>query len=128
MVIVDDDPDLLAAYARVLTRAGHDTVACPDGESALAQVRKDPPDLLLTDVAMPPGMSGLELVTEIAADPAVADIPVILVTGGWVDLDGAEPPRVARLLRKPVAPPDLVTTVETVLADRLRHHVRLPTG
>jgi CheY-like chemotaxis protein len=126
VVIVDDDPDALASYARILTRAGHDIVACPDGDSALIQVRKQRPDLLLADVVMSAGMSGLELAAAIKADPAVTDVPAILVTGGWAELRSAELPPVARLLRKPVTAQDLVSNVETVLADRRRHHVWLP--
>jgi CheY-like chemotaxis protein len=125
VVIVDDDPDVLASYARILARAGHDVVACPDGESALIQVRKQRPDLLIADVVMPAGMSGLELTAAIKADPAVAEVPVILVSGGWAEFGGADLPRVVRLLRKPVAAQDLVSNVETVVADRRRHHIWL---
>jgi CheY-like chemotaxis protein len=89
-------------------------------------VRDHRPDLLLTDVTMPPGMTGLELAATIKADPAIADIPIILVTGGWAEIDTTDLPKVARLLRKPVTPRELAGQVERVLAHGLRHHVRLP--
>jgi CheY-like chemotaxis protein len=126
VVIAEDDADLLASYARTLTRAGHDVIPCSDGRSALTQVRDHRPDLLLTDVTMPPGMTGLELAATIKADPAIADIPIILVTGGWAEIDTTDLPKVARLLRKPVTPRELAGQVERVLAHGLRHHVRLP--
>jgi CheY-like chemotaxis protein len=76
MVIADDDTDLLAAFARTLARAGHDVTACPDAGAALTQIRSLGPDLVLTDIEMPPGMSGLEMVAAIRADPEIAGGPV----------------------------------------------------
>ncbi|GAA1805637.1 response regulator [Planosporangium flavigriseum] len=125
VVIAEDDPDLLESYSRILARAGHDVVQCPDGSAGLTCVREHRPDLLLADVVMP-GMTGLELASAVKADPELAEIPIILVTGGWAEMDAAELPKVARLLRKPVAPQDLVGQVESVLADGRRYHVWLP--
>src|SRR4029453_3913106 len=50
-----------------------------DGREGLAAVREPAPDLVLTDVMMPE-MSGTELCQAIKSDPALANIPVVLVT------------------------------------------------
>ncbi|HEV7896243.1 MAG TPA: response regulator [Planosporangium sp.] len=126
VVIAEDDADLLGSYSRILTRAGHTVIPCPDAGSALAAVRDRRPDLLLTGVAMPPGLTGLELAAAIKADPAIADLPIIVVTGGWAEMDTTDLPRIARLLRKPVPAQELASQVEAVLASGRRHHVRLP--
>jgi CheY-like chemotaxis protein len=116
LVVAEDDPDLLALYSRVLTRRGHSVVLCGDGSSAFAQVRNQRPDLLLTDVDMPPGMTGLELAAAMRSDPAVADIPILMVTGGWAEIGTTNTSGVVGLLRKPVSPRDLVGHVEAALA------------
>ncbi|GII23920.1 response regulator [Planosporangium mesophilum] len=125
VVIAEGDSDLLESYTHILTRAGHSVVPCKDADSALAEVHQQRPDLLLTDVTMTPGMTGLELAAAIRADPAVADLPIIAVTGGWTEIDATELPRIARLLRKPVSPEELTSQVQTVLANARRHHVHL---
>ncbi|NJC74301.1 response regulator [Planosporangium thailandense] len=116
VVIAEDDPDLRALYSRALTRQGHSVVLCGDGSSAYDHVRREHPDLLLTDVDMPPGMNGLELAAAVHADPSVADIPILLVTGGWAEVDDARTPGVVALLRKPFSPRELVGHVEAALA------------
>ncbi|GAA1825792.1 hypothetical protein GCM10009835_53140 [Planosporangium flavigriseum] len=117
VVIAEDDADLLALYSRALTRCGHSVIPCRDGRSAFIEVRDRRPDLLLTDVDMPPGMTGLELVTAVQSEPVTADIPIIVATGGSADLATANVPGVVGLLRKPLSPRELVGHVEAALAN-----------
>ncbi|MCW2641822.1 MAG: putative response regulator receiver domain protein [Dactylosporangium sp.] len=112
----EDDADLLAAFTRVLTRAGHSVIACCDGDSALTQVRTQRPDLVLTDVDMPPGMSGLDMAATIRANPLATGSPVIVATGGRIRAEVAAAFGVTLLLRKPIPPSALVAHVEAVLA------------
>ena len=79
VLVVDDDPDMVAFLARILAREGLRVDAEFDGEAALAHIAASPPDLVLLDVLMP-GMSGFEVCERIKADPATALIPVVLVT------------------------------------------------
>ncbi|MGC9668670.1 response regulator [Planosporangium sp. 12N6] len=126
VVITGSDPELLVTYSDTLARSGYRVTPCPDADSALAEVRAGQPDLLVTDVAMPAGMSGLELASAVKADPAVADLPVIVLTDGWAEIDRNDLPPVARLLRRPVSAAELTEQVEAVLAHGQRHHVRVP--
>jgi CheY-like chemotaxis protein len=116
VVIAEDDADLLAVFTRVVSRVGHSVIACSDGDAALAQIRDRRPDLVLTDVDMPPGMSGLDVAAAIRADPLVSGTPVIVATGGGIGAEMAAAFGVTRLLRKPVSPSALVGHVEAVLA------------
>jgi len=79
VLIVDDDPDMVAFFAHLLITEGMGVDAAYDGEAALAHIAATPPDLVLLDVVMP-GMSGFEVCERLKADPATALIPVVLVT------------------------------------------------
>ena len=59
ILLVDDEPQILRAYRRVLERGGHSVVLAGDGESAMARIGAEPFDAIVTDVSMP-RMNGIE--------------------------------------------------------------------
>lgn len=78
VALVDDDADLRAALAQMLTLAGHRVQPFVDGPSALKALDRDFPGVVVSDVRMP-GMSGVELFARLREiDP---ELPVILMTG-----------------------------------------------
>src|SRR5688572_22206756 len=79
VLIVDDDPDMVAFFGRLLAKEAMSVDAVYDGAAALAHIAATPPDLVLLDVMMP-GLSGFEVCERLKADPATALIPVVLVT------------------------------------------------
>jgi PAS domain S-box-containing protein len=79
VLLADDNADLRAYVGRLLQNRGYLVDPVPDGLAALAAMRAHRPDLLLTDVMMP-GMDGFGLLAAIRADPALADIPVIMLS------------------------------------------------
>jgi class 3 adenylate cyclase len=79
VLIVDDDPDMVAFLGRLLAREGLKVDAEYDGQAALAHIAASPPDLVLLDVLMP-GMSGFEVCQRLKSDPITALIPIVLVT------------------------------------------------
>ncbi len=102
LLIVDDDDDIrdVAAAALELV-SGFRIVTATNGLDALRQAKEHHPDGILLDVMMP-GMDGLETVERLDADPATADIPVILLTAR---VDGDKPTdAVAGVIRKPFDP------------------------
>jgi CheY-like chemotaxis protein len=62
LLIVDDEPSIALALCHILIESGYCVRAAEDGFSALAKIRQEIPDILLSDLNMP-GMSGLELLS-----------------------------------------------------------------
>lgn len=80
ILIVDDDEGLRQLLRLALKFAGMDVREAGDGVDALAQIRADPPDLILLDVMMPQ-MDGLTLCRTLRADPETEHLPVIMISG-----------------------------------------------
>src|SRR5438045_8199193 len=78
ILVVDDEEDSRRSLERVLRSQGFSTSAAADGEEALEEARRNPPDLVLTDLAMHP-MDGLELCKHLHA--LDEDLPIIVMTG-----------------------------------------------
>ncbi|HEX5804160.1 MAG TPA: EAL domain-containing protein [Azospira sp.] len=80
ILIVDDTPQDVAIVSGILRPLGAAIRTAATGPQALAAARQHPaPDLILLDILMP-GMSGHEVLVELRADPATADIPIIFIT------------------------------------------------
>lgn len=81
VLVVDDDPEILDVVAQLLITEGYEVHTAANGLEALAQIRKNPPDVILLDSNMPvldgPGM--LQRLRK--EDPALAEIPTILCSG-----------------------------------------------
>ncbi|MDH4116508.1 MAG: response regulator [Acidimicrobiia bacterium] len=80
-VVCDDDPVIRYLLEVVLgKRGGHDVVAVDDATQVAVNVAQHNPDLVLLDFMMP-GLTGLDVAAELAADPATAGTPVAFLTG-----------------------------------------------
>jgi putative two-component system response regulator len=80
VLVVDDNPQTMALMRELLATRGYEVVAVPDAAQAEAEIRRELPDLILSDVIMP-GKSGYELCRELKEDPATRLIPFVLITG-----------------------------------------------
>jgi CheY-like chemotaxis protein len=115
ILIVEDHPTMREAMRLVLEGEGFDIDEASDGQTALAMVRDDPPDLVFLDMNIP-GPSGADVLEALRGDPSTADVRVIVVTA-----DGEEGrERVMSLgadeyFTKPFSPITLLQTVERVL-------------
>jgi two-component system nitrogen regulation response regulator GlnG len=83
--LVDDDASIRWVLERALRQGGMAPTAFDQADTALAALRRDRPDVLITDIRMP-GRSGLELLTQIRASQP--ELPVIVMTA-HSDLDSA---------------------------------------
>lgn len=77
ILLVDDEPDLLTAWRRVLRKAGFHVRMAAEGGAAFESARSERPDLILSDVQMP-AVGGIELCRQIRSHAELSAIPVIL--------------------------------------------------
>jgi DNA-binding response OmpR family regulator len=78
-VLLADDHAEMRAYVAQLLASSYEVEAVADGAAALEAARTSPPDLVLTDVAMP-GVDGFALLAALRADPATSAVPVIFLS------------------------------------------------
>ncbi|HNE89180.1 MAG: response regulator [Candidatus Nanopelagicales bacterium] len=80
VLIVDDEPSVRDLIRDTLELEDHVVNEAVDGPSALEALRADQlPDLVVLDIMMP-GMSGLDVLTELRGQPTTKELPVILLT------------------------------------------------
>ena len=102
LLLVEDDPEVQAIALAILESLGLDVTTATDGASALTRLKGRAFDLLLTDIVMPGGMSGLDLARR-AAD-LYPDMRIVLATGyAGDDVDEALRDAPWALIRKPFA-------------------------
>jgi DNA-binding response OmpR family regulator len=117
ILVADDDVDIRELVEFKLSTLGHDVVAVSDGQAAIEACQAQRPDLAVLDVMMP-GVSGLDAIRAIRADPLLADLPVILLTARAQESDvetgfdsGADD-----YITKPFSPRELASRVQALLS------------
>ncbi len=117
VLVVDDDPRLLHIVAMYLGIEGYDVVSSPDGAAALAEIAKQRPDLIILDIMMP-GLDGIETCKSIRADPATAEVPVLMFSAlsGDADVERARLAGANHLITKPFNLVGLGSVVKSFLA------------
>jgi adenylate cyclase len=85
ILVVDDDRTNRLLLTRSLERLGHSVLTAPDGREALDLLAAHEPDLVLLDIVMPV-MDGMTVLERMKADPALRDVPVIMISA-LEDLD-----------------------------------------
>lgn len=79
VLLIEDEPHIAEAIRFILTRDGWEVTTHADGVSALDRLRETRPDLLILDVMLP-GRSGYEILADLRADPAMADLRVLMLS------------------------------------------------
>jgi CheY-like chemotaxis protein len=81
VLVVEDNRDLAKLFCDLLEVMGCMAEAVFNARSAMESARRQAPDLVFCDLRLPGGVSGFELAADMRADPALAHIPLIAVTG-----------------------------------------------
>jgi len=119
ILLVDDDPDFVNITRTVLQSQNHEVKTAVNGQQALAAMRAEKPDVVLLDIMMSYVLDGVDVTHEMAADPTLEDIPVIMVTSlaSTPDADifpTDEHVEVEGWLSKPIKPNELLAEVDRV--------------
>jgi len=113
ILVVDDDPKIVALLEAYLLRAGFQVATAADGRQALRLVRERRPRLVVLDLMLPE-MDGMEVTRQVRRE---SDVPILVLTAR-----GALPDRILGLregaddyLAKPFAPSEVVARVQAIL-------------
>jgi CheY-like chemotaxis protein len=112
ILLVDDDPNILIAWKRVLQLAGYCVETAGDGVTGMAVAKQIQPDLIITDRSMP-GMSGIDLCRRLRREPMLAKTPLILATADYEFTFGA--PIWDDLWQKPVSLKTMRDSIQRLL-------------
>jgi DNA-binding response OmpR family regulator len=80
VLVVEDDPSVRGLLHTLLAAEGYDVATASDGLAGLVKASSRKPSLILLDLMMP-DLGGIRVLEELRGDPALADVPVIVVTG-----------------------------------------------
>ncbi len=117
ILVVEDDLDTCELYEKALRASGADVRCANSVAAALTLIADERPDVVLCDLHLP-GVDGYELLRELLADPELASIPVIAISGSHPELerDRALEAGFARHLPKPSKLREIVTAVADLAA------------
>jgi DNA-binding response OmpR family regulator len=120
VLVADDDPEICTLIKTILRSPAFEVTACFDAESVLVNLHREAYDVLISDFMLP-GISGLELITMVRADPVTAKIPILMISGhGHLEMEArAKDAGADQFLGKPFALSQMRTAVK-MLASKYR--------
>ena len=117
VVCIEDEPEMIELVRLILNRSGIEVHGAGGGHEGLEAVARLKPDLVLLDLMMP-DMDGWEVYQQMKANPALKDIPVIIITAKAQSIDkvlGLHIAKVDDYITKPFGPTELAQSVRRVL-------------
>lgn len=123
ILVVDDDPDFFDATRIILEKHDHQVIAASSGDEGYQRALEDQPDMLILDVIMDTVLDGLSVSQRMHDNPALRDIPIIMVTS-IANTDYAElfPTdeyiHINAFLSKPISADELIRQVNKYLPNK----------
>jgi CheY-like chemotaxis protein len=120
ILVVDDEVDALTYLCTLLEDNGYETLRALNGIEAVESARSHRPDLITLDMSMPE-QSGVRTMREMKADPQLATIPIVIVTGIGESMNTfiqkiPHFPRPEGFIAKPIVQDELLGLVKQLLA------------
>ena len=122
VLVADDDPEICTLIKTILRNASFEVSVCPDAESALVHLQRDKAyDVLISDFMLP-GISGIELITMVRANPQTARLPILMISGhsNYAMDARAKAAGANAFLNKPFSLRQLRAIIQTLLTDPLQ--------
>jgi DNA-binding response OmpR family regulator len=86
VLLIEDEPNIMEAIRFFLSRDGWRVSCHADGATAMAEVARIAPDIVVLDVMLP-NRSGFDVLRDLRADPATRDLPVLMLTAKGQEKD-----------------------------------------
>ena len=120
ILVVDDEVDVLTYLCTLLEDNGYQTLRALNGIEAIESAKSHRPDLITLDMSMPE-QSGVRTMRELKADPQLATIPVVIVTGIGESMNTfiqkiPHFPRPEGFIAKPISQDEFLGLVKQLLA------------
>lgn len=119
ILVIEDDPATLRLVDYTLRQEKYKIIKASNGLEGLRKAREETPDLVILDVMLP-GMDGYEICHQLRAEPATADILILMFSAKAQEIDKDTGLKVGAndYLPKPASPMDIVDHVEKLLASQ----------
>ncbi len=127
MLVIDDSPTIVALLKRMLQQNHFEVLEAGDAETGIEIARRETPDLIFLDIVLP-GMDGFNALRTLRREPAMKDVPIIMISGNaqateqfYVQRIGADD-----FMKKPFSRAEVFNRIEALLAaDDTLHRPRL---
>ncbi|SMX38124.1 response regulator transcription factor [Octadecabacter ascidiaceicola] len=115
VLLIEDEPNIIEAISYILSKDGWTVHTHSDGETAMEKVMQGVPDLIILDVMLP-GRSGYDILRDLKAQDATADVPVMMLTarGQAKDREMAIGLGATQFMTKPFSNADVLESVRAL--------------
>jgi CheY-like chemotaxis protein len=119
VLVVDDEPYIVKILSFKLRLSGMIPFEASNGEEALRLVREESPDLVLLDISLSHGLTGLDLCRILKENPVTAQVPVVMLTARSLpaDRDAGLALGASAYITKPFSTRSLIQEIGRVLGD-----------
>lgn len=118
VLLIEDEPNIIEAISFILSRDGFTVHTHQDGETAMAKVRAQMPDMIILDVMLP-GRSGFDILRDLRAEAATLRLPVMMLTarGQAKDRELAERLGANLFMTKPFSNAEVCAQVRALIGE-----------
>lgn len=115
VLLIEDEPNIIQAIGFILSRDGWTVNTHADGATAVAEVQRRAPDVVILDVMLP-NKSGFDVLQDLRAAPETQSLPVLMLTARSQKRDRALAERygASRFMTKPFSNAEVLETVRAL--------------